>query len=149
VKKVFVLLALLLVASAFASAALAQDDDPGGRPLSTTLTGAAERPGPGDPDGSGWAFLALNQGLRRICYEIQVADILLPARAAHIHVGGADVAGPIVVHLNAPNAEGYSSGCASVDRDLIRAIRQNPDDYYVNVHTTDFPAGAVRGQLSK
>ncbi|MGH7528860.1 MAG: CHRD domain-containing protein, partial [Gemmatimonadales bacterium] len=25
----------------------------------------------------------------------------------------------------------------------------NPESYYVNVHTTDFPPGAVRGQLPR
>ncbi len=29
----------------------------------------------------------------------------------------------------------------------IKAIRTHPGQYYVNVHTADYPAGAVRGQL--
>jgi hypothetical protein len=121
----------------------------GGRPFTTTLTGAAEVPGPGDPDGSGTASLTLNPGLEQVCFELSVSNIALPATGAHIHIGTADVAGPVVVPLTAPDASGTSSGCVHADRDLILAILQNPEGYYVNVHSTEFPAGAVRGQLSR
>ena len=121
--------------------------DNGGRPLSATLTGAAERPGPGDPDGSGTATLRVNPGQREICYELTVADIAT-ATAAHIHVAPATEPGPVVVPLAAPS-DGSSSACADVDRDLAKAIIKNPQDYYVNVHNAAFPGGAVRGQLSK
>ncbi len=120
----------------------------GGRPLSADLTGAAEVPGPGDPDGSGTAHITLNQGAGEVCFELTVSDIA-PAFGAHIHAGAAGVAGPVVVGL-VPPSSGSSSGCVTdVDKDLIKAIRQNPADYYVNVHNADFPPGAVRGQLSK
>lgn len=119
-----------------------------GRPFSTTLTGAAEVPGPGDPDGTGSAHITLNQGQAEVCFELVVSGIE-PATGAHIHVGTADVAGPVVVPLTPPT-DGSSSGCVSdVDPELIKAIRQNPENYYVNVHNADFPAGALRGQLSK
>ena len=118
-----------------------------GRPFSTTLTGAAEVPGPGDPDGNGTAHITLNQGQGEVCFEL-TAEGIVPATAAHIHVGAADVAGPVVVPL-APPTDGSSSGCVSADADLIKAIRQNPENYYVNVHNAEFPAGALRGQLSK
>jgi CHRD domain len=42
---------------------------------------------------------------------------------------------------------GSSAGCTDVSRSLIRQIRRNPGRFYVNVHTADFPDGAVRGQL--
>lgn len=121
----------------------------GGRPLSATLTGAAERPGPGDPDGTGSAELTLNQGQGEICYELHVSGIALPASAAHIHVAPPTAPGPVVVPLAAPDVSGHASGCVSADRELIKAIRQNPSAYYVNVHNSEYPGGAVRGQLSK
>ena len=124
-----------------------QDLVKGGRPLSTVLTGAAEVPGPGDPDGVGTASLQLNQGQGTISYEITVTNIGTTT-AAHIHSAPVGVAGPVVVPLTPPTG-GFSSGTVNVDPELIKAIRQNPDAYYVNVHTTDFPAGAVRGELSK
>ena len=117
----------------------------GGRPLSTELTGAAEVPGPGDPDGSGSAALRINPGLGEVCYTLTVAGID-PATAAHIHVGAAGVAGPVVVPL-APPTSGSSMGCATVDRALALELIRVPAAYYVNVHNAQFPAGAVRGQL--
>jgi hypothetical protein len=121
-----------------------------GRPFEVTLTGAAEVPGPGDPDGTGTARLRLNQGQGTISFEISVANITLPASGAHIHVGTATQFGPVVVGLTPPDASGHSSGVVNVDRALIKAIRQNPENYYVNVHTLPlYGAGAIRGQLSK
>lgn len=134
--------------AATAAAKRLADADQGGRPLTATLTGDAEVPGPGDPDGTGSASVTLNQGQGTVCFELSVQDIA-PAFAAHIHVGEAGVAGPFVVTL-APPTSGTSSGCVlDVDKDLIKAIRQNPEGYYVNVHNGDHPPGAVRGQLSK
>jgi hypothetical protein len=130
------------------SLALATGVLAGGRPLGTALSGANEVP-PADPDGTGVARVWLNQGRGTVCWSIHVENITLPAIGAHIHSAAAGVNGPVVVPLSAPDAEGNAVGCATgVDRALIKAIRQHPRQYYVNVHTTDFPGGAVRGQLS-
>jgi len=133
---------VLLVSLAMATTTLA-----GGRPLFATLSGAAEVPGPGDPEGTGTVKLTLNGGRGQICFWIDVENITLPATAAHIHGGAAGVAGDVVVALAAPNEDGEAIGCVDAERSLIKAIRQHPRQYYVNVHTSDFPAGAVRGQL--
>lgn len=119
----------------------------GGRPLSTMLSGAEEVPGPGDPDGSGSAFLTFNLGQGLVCWELSAADIMT-ATAAHIHEAEAGFAGPVVVTLSPPE-DGFSSGCTSVDSMLIKEIIQNPSGYYVNIHNSEYPAGALRGQLSK
>jgi hypothetical protein len=145
-----VLAALVALALAGAASAAKLDvADRGGRPLSTELTGAAEVP-PGDLDGSGTATITVNPGQEEVCWEIEAAGIELPATAAHIHVGAAGTAPPdnVVVTLSAPDASGFSSGCTTVDRALALDILKNPEDYYVNVHTTDFEGGAIRGQLS-
>ncbi len=110
----------------------------------TRLTGAAEVPGPGDPDGRGFAFVRWNTDSGLICYNVFVRRIA-PATAAHIHVGDENTAGPVVQALEAP-ADGYSSGCVDNDA-LAAALDANPNNYYVNVHNAEFPAGAVRGQL--
>ena len=137
----------VVAALAASATVIARDASAQGRPLAAVLTGAAEVPGPGDPDGTGEVFMTLNVGRSEICYQIMVADIA-PATAAHIHVGTAAVAGPVVVGLTPPTG-GSSSACASADRDLVLAILSSPQNYYVNVHNAEFPAGAIRGQLAK
>jgi hypothetical protein len=114
----------------------------GGAPRVTTLSGAEEAPGPGDPDGSGIAAIRLNVGQERVCWEISYEGIE-PARAAHIHRAPAGSSGGVVVPLD-PNQD----GCTWADGDLIQEIIDYPDRFYVNVHNAEYPAGALRGQLS-
>jgi hypothetical protein len=136
---------IMIVLTVLALTSVAADFS--GRKFTTTLTGAAEVPGPADPDGSGTAKIWLNRGQGEVCWELTASGIA-PATAAHIHSAPAGIAGPVVVPLSPPT-NGSSSGCASVNRDLINAIIQSPEQYYVNVHNAEFPAGAIRGQLSK
>ena len=119
----------------------------GGTLLTASLLGANEIPGPGDSDGTGTALIRLQAGEGRLCFQLTVANIMLPAIGAHVHVGAAGIAGPIVVPLTPPDATGMSQGCVNVSRTLVGAILANPTGYYANVHTVDFPAGAIRGQL--
>lgn len=128
-------------------ALLAQSDTHGGVRFRTILTGAAEVPGPGDPDGRGTATIRINPGQTQLCFDLRVSNIA-PATAAHVHVGPRTVAGPVSVALAAPTG-GTSTGCVTITRQLADAIRKNPRNYYVNVHNADFPAGAVRGQLAR
>ena len=121
--------------------------------FTANLTGAAEvnsagEPNQGDPDSSGNATITINYGAGTLCWEIRVAGITLPATAAHIHDAPVGVAGPVFVGLSAPGSKGFSSGCASVSRDKLKEIIEDPADYYVNVHNANYPAGALRGQLS-
>lgn len=124
-----------------------------GRPLSATLTGAAEVPGPGDTNASGTALITLNHGQGEVCFDLTWADIDGTVIAAHVHAAPAGVAGPVVVPLfigSSLSGTDSASGCVSgVREDLIKAIRNDPGNYYVNVHSTVFPAGAIRGQLGK
>ena len=103
-----------------------------------------------DADGRGTAKLRLNRARERVCFTITVRRIDDVA-AAHIHQGGPGVDGGIVVDLiTAPESGNRFTGCTEdVAKSTIRQILRRPRRYYVNVHTTAFPGGAVRGQLHK
>jgi hypothetical protein len=114
--------------------------------LAANLVGAsAEVPDPGDPDGAGSATVTLDESGGEVCYDITVQNIATPS-AAHIHEGGPQVAGDIVVTFD-PEKIGQGEDCVSAEADVIGRIKANPRGFYVNVHNADFPGGAVRGNL--
>jgi hypothetical protein len=144
-----VLMAALLVALPLGGVALGGDQ----KVFETDLTGAEEAPGPGDADATGSALIKLPRANGRgpLCFKLDWTGIDGTVTAAHIHRGAIGVAGPVVVPLFVDQSfagTGDSRGCIQgVDRALTTDIGQNPTNYYVNVHSTVFPPGAIRGQL--
>lgn len=84
----------------------------------------------------------------------------------HIHNAAAGVAGPIVVPTDvngtdksiAVDATGatkiakqvqFPQTTPAVAVSTIEDLIKNPSNYYTNIHTTDHPSGAMRGQLIK
>ena len=118
-----------------------------GRVVTVNMSGTNETPRAGDPDGAGTATLRFRRDAGQVCYRLRVQNINLPSVGAHIHRAPAGQAGPIVVQFTAPNASGVSSGCTAATQAQLDEILANLAGFYVNVHTTDFPGGAVRGQL--
>jgi hypothetical protein len=117
----------------------------GGTALTIALAGEGEDPA-GDVVGTGTATVHLRAGQAQVCYSLSVENLSGAAVAAHIHKGGAGVSGPVVIPLATP-AGGSAKGCVATTRALVRAILADTSSYYVNVHTGDFPGGAIRGQL--
>ena len=100
----------------------------------------------GDRNGLGTFSAVVDSG--QLCYGITVRDLDDPV-AAHIHRGGPNVAGPVVIPLTQPSAgdPGASSACVEVADSLLNEMLKRPNRFYVNVHTGPFPNGAVRSQL--
>ena len=108
--------------------------------LVADLSGANEVP-EGDPDGSGFADIFIDDVALTIEWTISVADIDEPVALAHIHAAPAGANGPVVVDFN-----GQLTGSGVFDEDLA-AVLADPSSFYVNVHNDAFQGGAVRGQL--
>lgn len=104
--------------------------------------------------GGGSGFFSYSVEGDTLCYTLSVSDLSVAPFAAHIHIGAREVAGPIVVPLlTPPGATSTVSECITADEAgqmtpaELAAIVANPRAYYVNVHTTTWPGGEVRGQL--
>ena len=141
---------LLAAGAMLATSASAQLITDGGRTFTADLTSAQEVP-PRTETATGEFTVTVNVQQRRLCYELEVtgfdpADTGDTLVGAHIHVGAAGTNGPIVVHLALPT-DGDSEACVDITARLAAQIWARPQQYYVNVHTEEFPGGAIRGQL--
>lgn len=116
-------------------------------------------PGPEGAGGFGVAFPDANAP-DTICVGyfsfIFGANGPVPLTGAHIHEGENGQSGPVVVDLPIPDAgEIVAAGCTDTDPDdsdgtqttVVDAIAADINGHYVNLHTADYPNGAVRGQL--
>lgn len=114
--------------------------------MGAMLTGAVEVPGPGDTDGKGHFRYNLNENSSQLCYKLMVKDIAAPT-AAHIHEGAKGVAGGVVATLQTPLLGRETDTCMNIDPALASRLMASPASFYVNVHNSAYPNGAVRGQL--
>jgi hypothetical protein len=144
-----------------------------GRPFQLDLSGAEEVPeNPHGDDDRGSVRLTINLGQRTVCWrfgELMLVETQDLPFAGHIHEGPRGVAGDVVLTLfGAPSNElqppdglgvadntppaptSYPTGTVCVEgvqRSLLRDIFRSPQNYYVNLHNDEHPAGVVREQL--
>ncbi len=120
--------------------------------LVTSLTGGEEVPGPADKGGTGQAWVTVDGS--KVCWKVTWSGLSSnPAIGSHIHFGAKGVAGNIVVPFfgdaRKASGKGVDQSCTTVqDVAVLNGLRSNPQNYYVNVHTKQFPKGAIRGQLA-
>jgi hypothetical protein len=107
---------------------------------SASLYGANEV-GAGDPDGFGAATLLIDNVAGTLTWSI-LANNLDPITGAHIHAAPAGVNGGVIVDFG-----GQLIGSGLADPDLASITPATAANFYVNLHTSAFGAGAIRGQL--
>lgn len=117
----------------------------------------------GDPNGKGKAYVfGIDDDPKTLCYAVldvrNVAELdQAPGngRAAHIHEGERGTNGPVVANLAWPQngqaadclTEGEAGKFPTGEAGIVQRILKNPMKFYVNVHNSEFPNGAIRGQL--
>jgi CHRD domain len=138
-RKRLLLVGVLAIAIVVPMVALAAN-----KPVSAKLTGKAETP-KGDPNGSGFVVVQLDKSKGKVCWTFSKIKNIGTPMAAHIHKGKKGVAGPVVIPLGAAYK---AKGCITAKKHDIGEILEYPDRYYVNIHNSAFPNGAIRGQLA-
>lgn len=100
----------------------------------------------GDVNAFGDAFVTIDKSNNEICVNFTDTD-LGPYNLFHIHAGNDTIRnGPVVVDFAPATGETNPFHTCVTDTDAV-AIAGNPAGYYLNAHTTAFPAGAISGQL--
>ena len=100
----------------------------------------------GDTDGWGRVNIDLDDTLNQVCADIEVRS-LGDVTAVQVMRGEPGEGSP-VVNLDTPDDDNDEDDCDTVGDELVDQIRTNPGDFYVEVRTSDFPHGAIRGLLA-
>jgi hypothetical protein len=130
--------------------------------LTTTLNGGEETPIL-NTGAVGTVEVIVDAANQEVTVTLRVFNIPTPTTAGHIHIGPAGIAGPVVI--NFPEALAGRTGDFAMTfragpnqfvarpaigintmQDAIQAILNG--NSYVNIHTQQFPAGEIRGQLA-
>jgi hypothetical protein len=152
--RLFLILVFSLLAIA-ATAAAAPDNSN----FNTHLSGDEEVPAR-DVQSQGQAIFHISEDALSVDYKLNVSNIE-NVIAGHIHLAPFGVNGPVVVNLVTPSCTRLENGvrCEGTFTaanlvgplaghplsDLLDAVEDG--NTYVNVHTTVFPGGQIRGQI--
>lgn len=113
--------------------------------LTANLSGANETGG-GAPNGNGALRAEVNSETGDFCYTLYAEKTSAPTMA-HVHTGAAGTNGAPLITIDVTGKG--SDMCIAIEPEKLKPVLANPAGYYVNIHTADFPAGAIRGQLTK
>jgi hypothetical protein len=116
----------------------------GAQVLTAPLSAEAVLPDPGPEGATGFAIVVVDG--TEVTYQLVFSGVANPT-AAHIHVGAEGATGGVVVNFEPTFVLGTAAGTVTADQGTIDDILADPSGYYVQVHSQEFPAGALRGQL--
>jgi len=130
------------------------------------FSGAAEVPGPGDPDGVGTGTITFypndpgSPTYGSYSYNITFQNVAQPLGDAHIHTGAVGVQGPPHIAMGVGTLAGEGPGTFIKSwndanwpthqhwlKPQLQAVVNNPAGFYMNLHNSAFPGGAIRAQL--
>ena len=142
-KRPFPLIAIVLVLASAGLFAAWSASGSSSEKLAAKLSARAERPAPRGAASATGAFTATLTG-SSLSWRLTFLHLTGKAAAAHIHLGGPGIAGPVAVPLCGPCASGVH-GTVRLNAKTRAALLGGRT--YVNVHTARNGAGEIRGQI--
>jgi hypothetical protein len=114
------------------------------------MDGLQETPPVATPaTGSGTAVLSADQLTFTLSYSF--SGLVAAQTNAHIHQGAIGVPGGVVKQLPTPNSNVVNFVWASTDASqpltAAHVTTLLAEGFYVNIHSTSFPGGEIRGQI--
>lgn len=97
----------------------------------------------------GSAIVSYDRDRTNLHYMISTDNLTSPFASAHFHTGLKGQSGPVVYDLGTPVDNGfynYWTNAAGFNNTQSIALRRN-DSMYINIHSSTFPGGEIRGQL--
>lgn len=116
------------------------------------MRGANEAPTPTTSNAVGAYFITVDVFNKTLTWDVQ-SNVANPT-LAHIHPGAAGTANsPLITFASGASAftNGRTSGTtsiASLSDTQLNDLITNPQNYYVNVHSSANPGGEIRGQMA-
>ncbi len=109
-----------------------------------TINGSSEVPA-NSSMATGTATLTYNKETK--IFSIIVSFSGVTATGAHIHKGASGTPGGVIFPFTSPVTSPINY--TSVALDSTQQADLNANQYYVNIHSTAYPSGEIRGQLIK
>ena len=100
----------------------------------------------GDRDGYAKAELTVADELNQVCYDINDIRNLGPITSVTINRGMRGSTGPVVLRLKQANEGGWKN-CVGRTEWLEDSFENATGAYFIQIATTDYPNGAIRGQF--
>jgi hypothetical protein len=122
-----------------------------GVPTGTTFPidgiGSQESPA-GDPDGTVTGTITIDPTTNTLTWNLSYANITAPT-LMHIHSGQDGSNGGVFVDMGVvtTGGPGTLSNFKLITPSQATSILTNPQNFYLNIHNSAFPSGAVRAQL--
>lgn len=113
-----------------------------------TLTGAEVVSSSGDRDGYAEAELSVSDELNRVCYDLNNLRNVGTVTSVTINRGPRGSTGPVVLRMREANEGGWKN-CVQRAEWLEDSFERSPGAYFIQVATTEFPNGAIRGQFRR